>query len=115
MRGAAVTGAAELDPMARNPVFDALLESAVRDPSTPAVRSAYELAAKVSELVPRLAEALSAIPPAKVPGPLPVQIKTTFETLPADLETVITKWHESGRGALKTSAGRALGRSGGKR
>lgn len=115
LRGGAVTEAAELDPITRNPVFDALIESAVRDPSTPAVRSAYELAAMVLEFVPRLAEALSSIPPAKVPGPLPVQIKTTFETLPAELEAVITKWHVTGRGALKTSAGRALGGTGGKR
>ena len=110
LRTRAVTEAAESDAISRNPVFDALVESAIRDPSTSAVRSAYELAFMVPEFVPRLAEALLSIPPAKVPGPLPVQIKTTFQTLPPELEAVITKWHETGRGALKTSAGRALGR-----
>jgi hypothetical protein len=113
VRDGAIEEAVGLDAIARNPVFDALLQSTVRDPQTPALRSSYELASKVRELVPRFAEALGKIPPRKVPGPLPLQMKTAFNTLPAELEAVVTGWAETGSAAVKTSSQRALKKNAG--
>jgi hypothetical protein len=108
LRQAAVDQSVALDAITRNPVFDALLVSAVRDPNSPALRSAFEIAQRIPELVVAFASALDSIPPARVPGALPLQIKATFGELPPEIETVFLKWQDGGKAALKKAAARAL-------
>ena len=108
-RQGAVTRVVALDPVMRNPVYEALLAVLIRDPSAaPAARSALEIAARVPELVQAFARTLGEIPPKSVPQSLPLQLKAAFGVLPADIEAIFMTWEQSTVRGLQTAVKRAL-------
>jgi hypothetical protein len=111
-RKGAVEATVALDPIARSPVYAALLTVAVREPGTPAIRSALDIAIKVPDVVPAFARALREIPPRSVPQSLPLQIATGFKrNFPGEIEAVLATWQTSAVAGLQTAANRALRRT----
>src|SRR5439155_19723297 len=77
-------------------LFDALVERAARDPRGRALDSALELASRTRDLVPRLATALGALPPASVPIQLPAKLVAAIDPLPPELRQLLERWPDSG-------------------
>lgn len=94
-RRTAVDEAAALETAAYAPLYEALLERAVRRPEGDAMRSAMEITEKVPGSWPALVAALKTIPPQDIPISLPARL-ATFAGNSAELKLLLEIWEASG-------------------
>jgi hypothetical protein len=103
IRRGAISRAVDLDLDRAALLFGALSERAARDPASPAMESAVELAGRILPLASTLASALGHIPARAVPPALPARLAIAIDPLPPEITAVIDEWEKSGSARLKTA------------
>jgi hypothetical protein len=105
-RRAAITATVGLPIEEQAPLYEALLDRAVRRPDSDAMRSLVELTAQIPANWPTLAAALGKIPPVEIPPALPVQLMTVGTGQPG-VAALIDQWAASDNTSLKKAIGAA--------
>jgi predicted KAP-like P-loop ATPase len=107
-RRTAITAVVELPVEERAPLYEALLDRAVRRPESDAMKSLVELTAKLPATWPTLTAALGAVPPNDIPPALPVQLLTVGRDQPG-VGALIDQWAASDNTGLKKAIRAARG------
>jgi len=91
-RRAALDRAVALDPADLSVLFDALLVRVAREPGSPAMDSAIELAERAEALVDRLAATLAGLTPSSIPPAVPPKLVRRFGDRFAAINQVLDGW-----------------------
>ncbi len=105
-RRTAITATVALPIEEQAPLYEALLDRAVRRPDSDAMRSLVELTPQVPANWPTLTAALGKIPPLEIPPALPLQLITLGKSQPG-VATLIDQWAASDNASLKKAIGAA--------
>ena len=105
-RRTAITATVALPIEEQAPLYEALLDRAVRRPDSDAMRSLVELTAQVPANWPMLTAALGKIPPLEIPPALPLQLITLGKSQPGVVR-LIDQWTASDNASLKKAIGAA--------
>ena len=105
-RRTAITATVALPVEEQAPLYEALLDRAVRRPDSDAMRSLVELTAQVQANWPMLTAALGKIAPREIPPALPLQLMTLGKSQPG-VAALIDQWAASGNASLKKAIGAA--------
>jgi hypothetical protein len=99
-RRTAIAAAVGLPVEEQTPLYEALLDRAVRRPDSDAMKSLVELTAQVPANWQTLTTALGNVPPNDIPPALPVQLITLGKDQPV-VANLIDQWATSGSARLK--------------
>jgi hypothetical protein len=109
LRSAAIGETKDLAEPDRRALYEALTERYSRDPRSPAMEAARELAGAVPDLASPFFEALASIPASALPGSLILKLRLTFPAPHPLLDPLLERWGQEGPKEVKDAVAQVSG------